>query len=57
MRTVAEVSYGDYPEVLRILINAGARVPRRLLGDPDLDVEALLARLGVSAAGRSGTQS
>ena len=57
MRTVAEVSHGDYPEVLRILINAGASVPTRLRGDPDLDVEALLARLGVSAAGRSGTQS
>jgi ankyrin repeat protein len=50
MRTVDEIDHGDYPEVVRILLDAGAPVPERLR-DPGLDVAALLARLGISDPG------
>jgi ankyrin repeat protein len=48
MRTVDEITHGNYPEVLRILIDAGARIPTRLREDPDIDVEDMLVRLGVA---------
>jgi ankyrin repeat protein len=46
MRTDDEVTHGDYPGVLRILLDAGAPIPERLW-DADLGAEVLFARLGV----------
>jgi ankyrin repeat protein len=46
MRTDDEVAHGDYAGVLRILLDAGAPVPKRLW-DADVSAEDLIARLGV----------
>ena len=47
MRTADEVTHGDYPGVLQVLVDAGAPIPDRLW-DPDLDARDLMADLGVS---------
>jgi ankyrin repeat protein len=46
MHLVDEIDHGDYPEVLRILVAAGAAIPDQLW-EPDLDATAMLVGLGV----------
>jgi hypothetical protein len=48
MRTDDEVDHGDYPGVVRILLDAGAAIPRRLW-DAAPSADVLLARLGIAA--------
>jgi ankyrin repeat protein len=48
MRTDDEVDHGDYPGVVRVLLEAGAAVPQRLW-DAARSAEDLLARLGIAA--------